>query len=97
MYVIPGTDVVIKCPNDDVNFWQYCESKEFLALCENGESSKNGINPALNLSDRITVTSECQLKIDNFTTDDLGTYLCVANTNKNDKENYQIRVQPRSK
>lgn len=93
-YVSTGTDVMIQCPNNNVNSWQYCESKDYFAICEKG---KNLINPLLNISDRISVTGDCQLRIHNFTTGDLGTYFCVANENSTKDKNYIINVQLRSK
>lgn len=92
IYVSTGSDVKLKCPNEEVNAWHYFESKEVLALCENGT---NNINPSLNVSERLNVTSNCQLLIQNITTDDLCIYFCWAR--KNNSKNYKIHVQRRSK
>ncbi|VDI51728.1 Hypothetical predicted protein [Mytilus galloprovincialis] len=90
-YVSTGTDVMIKCPNNNVNAWRKCKSKDILANCDKGNTL---INPSLNISDRISVTEDCQLIIQKFTTGDLGTYLCVETDFKN--KNYIINVQLRN-
>lgn len=93
-YVSTGTDVMIKCPNNNVNSWQHYESKDYFAICEKGKTS---INYLLNISDRISVTEDCQLIIHNFTTNDLGKYLCVEDKNDTKDKNHIINVQLRSK
>ncbi|CAG2240897.1 unnamed protein product [Mytilus edulis] len=75
IYASSGSDVKIKCPNENVTIWQYSDSKDVLAECRYGQ---NKINPNLHVSDRLKVTSDCKLLIHNLTKDDLGTYLCVA-------------------
>lgn len=92
IYVTTGSDVKIKCPNANVNTWKYFESKEVLALCGNGQ---NRINPNLTAYDRLNVTSDCQLLIQNFTTKDICTYFCYEK--KNGSKGYKLHVQLRSK
>lgn len=88
LYATIGSDLIIKCPNNEVKTWQYFESKEIIAVCE---SDKPKINPKLNVSDRFDVTSDCQLKIQNLTTADLCIYFCTAYTNDSEKIHVKLR------
>lgn len=90
IYASTGSHLIIKCPYDKVNIWQYSESKDVLALCENGQ---NSINDNCNVSDRIIVNSDCQLEISNFTTEDLNIYICTTTNG----ELTEIHVKLRSK
>lgn len=90
MYVSIGSDVNIKCPINEVFSWHYSDSKIVLALCERGH---NSINPVV--SSIINVTSDCQLRILNVTTNDLRIYLCTANNTK--QGDGKILVKLRSK
>lgn len=92
MYVSTGSDAIIKCPSVKVNSWQNFESKEILAICEDGQ---NSVNPSLNVSNRISVTADCQLHIHNFSTEDLHIYLCIVDNNE--KGYFKILLKLRSK
>ncbi|VDI52989.1 Hypothetical predicted protein [Mytilus galloprovincialis] len=92
IYVTIGSDVNIKCPNAKVNTWQYFESKKL--LCDLLWNGQNSINPNLTASDRLNVTSDCQLLIQNFTTTDICTYFCYEK--KNDSKGYKLHVQLRN-
>lgn len=87
IYVSIGSNVTITCPSENVISWQYQDSKDVLAICEHGQ---NSINPSI--SNRFNVTSDCQLHIQNFTSDDLRIYFCTASQQGKDK----IRVKLRS-
>ncbi|CAC5422056.1 unnamed protein product [Mytilus coruscus] len=88
IYASTGSHVMIKCPYDEVNIWQYSASKDVLALCENG---KNIINKKCNVSDRINVSSDCQLEIQSFTTQDLNIYICTTTNGESTEIHVELR------
>lgn len=90
MYVSIGSEVKLACSNDNVQIWQYCNSKDVIAQCNNGQ---NRINPNLDVSGRIHITQDCQLIIQNISLEDLTTYLCTSD----DGNSEEIHVKRRSK
>lgn len=93
-YACVGQDVLISCPDENVNNWQKVETADILAICEHGMVKINESLPG-----KISISGAChKLSIMNFTKDDAGKYACF--TIRKEKVNfkkYLLEVKLRSK
>lgn len=84
----------IACPEKNVNTWLKLDTSEFLALCENGLQHING---NLSISSRLSITNDCNvLRINNFSKEDTGVYVCYIVSKKTGRHKYEVNIKIRS-
>lgn len=90
-YVSIGETIHIQCLLGNVNVWQKFKAQFILAVCGSGSSHVHAT-----LSNRMSVSDTCHiLTINNFTTEDVGTYRCFA-IKDTKKAQHDINVTLRS-